>query len=250
MASSITPRGSYDDPSLTTEELLVMFRPRRKQGSRKCLVYALFCLVFLLAALVIASFVMRVTSPEVELRSPKLIHISYRTSPSPFFNLSMVLHLAIKNNNYGCFFYEQNSVSVLYRGTIVGAAEIGSGRVKAGETKQMKLVLEMRSTKILVPQILVNDLNSGMLKFRSYAKLSGSGYLLNVVNKTRTTLMACTIYLNLTSHSVYHFQCQLIARFISLVLFCLFCFPVSQCAVILNTFFQLGFQCAILLEFP
>ncbi|KAF7810392.1 late embryogenesis abundant protein [Senna tora] len=211
-STSITPMSSYP---ITTEELIAMFRPKHKEESSKCVVHILSTLVFLLAVfLLIASILTHLRIPEVELRSPKLMHISCNTtspssSSSPSFNVTLLLYLTIKNANFVASVYEEKSstLSVLYRGTRVGGSEIGHARVKAGETKELKLVVNLRSNRLLDSEILASDLHSRVLKFRIYTKLRGERYMLKVLRKRMTTVMACTVDLNLTSNHVYHFRC-------------------------------------------
>ncbi|KAF1875201.1 hypothetical protein Lal_00007817 [Lupinus albus] len=49
--------------------------------------------------------------------------------------------------------------------------------------------------------------DDGMLKFRSYAKLSGTVHLMKIVNKRKTIEMDCILNLNFTSHSIHHSRC-------------------------------------------
>ncbi|KAI4315480.1 hypothetical protein L6164_028281 [Bauhinia variegata] len=180
----------------------------KEERSNKCFVYIFATFVILFAlALGFASIVLRVTSPQIELRSATVNHIKYITSPSPSFNVTMIAYLTIKNPNFGRFNYDNSTVSVQYEGASVGDGGFGSARLKARETKGMNLTVNMRSTKLLVTGNLTSDINSGMLNLTSYAKLSGKVHLFKIFQKTTTAEMACIMNLNLTSKSIQDFQC-------------------------------------------
>ena len=193
-----------------SEELIAMF-PVRKEPKRrsKYLVYTLAGFVTLLAVcLAFASTVLKVRNPKLEMISAKVMHISYSTSPSASFNVTMIASLTIMNPNFGRFNYDNSTVNVLYGVISVGARETVGARVEARETKEIDVMVNMRSSKkLLASGNLTNDIHSGTVKLRSYAKLSGTVQLLKIVKKRKTIVMACIMNLNLTSHSIHHVQC-------------------------------------------
>lgn len=185
-----------------------MYKPTHKQRSNKCFVLVLAALVILCAILLaFASVVLRARTPLLQFQSASVNHITYNTSPSPFFNLTMIAHLSFNNPNFGSFDYENRNVSLLYGNSTVGHRELGNGRVKARQTKGMNVTLNLRSDELLLTGNLTNDILSGILNLTSYTELTGIIHLLKIFNKKRTTQMACTIHLNLTSHLIHNFQC-------------------------------------------
>lgn len=199
--------------NITTEELMDMFPTRKEEKqSSKCLVYTLACFVAIFSVLfVFASIVLHLGDPEIELRSARLVHnannyYSLSSSHSHSFNVTMIAHVTLKNPNLGCFYYGNSSVSVLYGATSVGAWDLEGARVEPRETKEFKFMLHLRFRKLLNGN-LTHDIRSGILKLRSYSKLSGTVHVLKMVKKRKTIVMACIMNLNLTSYSIHHFQC-------------------------------------------
>ena len=206
--------------NMTTEEVITMFPSRKeeKQSSSKCLVYALVVLVAILFIwLVFASIVLRVGDPQIQLKSARLMHNTYNNhsvSSNSSFKVTLLARVSLTNPNLFCRFYYGNTrVSVLYGASSVGAWELEGARLEGRETKEIDFVVHMSfSTKlVVVKRNLTNDTthsdSAGMLKLRSYAKLSGTVHVLNMVNKKKTIEVACILNLNLTSYSTQHFQC-------------------------------------------
>lgn len=112
------------------------------------------------------------------------------------------------NPNFGGFNYGNSTVSVMYGVVSVGAWEISGARIEPRETKEINVMVNMRSSKLLVGgNNITNEIHSGMVKLTSYAKLSGTVNLLKIVKKRKIIGLACSMNLNLTSHSIHHIQC-------------------------------------------
>ncbi|XP_019420818.1 PREDICTED: late embryogenesis abundant protein At1g64065 [Lupinus angustifolius] len=181
-----------------------------QKRSSKCLVYILASFVTFLAIWVVfSSIVLHVKDPNLELRSARVLHISYNTSPSLSFNITMVATMKIMNPNFGYFIYGNGSVSVVHGATNIGGWEISGAKMEARESKEFSVMVNMRYSKILLvsENNITNEIHSGMLKLRSYAKLSGTIYLLKIVKKMKTIEMNCVMNLNLTSQSFHYIQC-------------------------------------------
>lgn len=193
-----------------------------KRSSSKCLVYTLAAFVTLLAVWTVFASIVTLSErdPEIRLGSAKLtaMHIStssnysYRASPTTSsLNVTMMARVTLTNPNFGPFDYGNSTVSVLYGVTCVGVGEIEAATVEARETKEINVMVKVNigsSNKLLlVSGNFTSDIHSGILKLRSYAKLSGSVHVLKFVNKRKTMVMACIMSLNLTSHSFQHLQC-------------------------------------------
>lgn len=216
ITSKITPESQSNPANIykptTTEELIAMF-PIHKETKRssKCLVYTLVFINTLLAIwLIFASTVLRTRNPEIKLKSAKVMHLSYHASASKAsLNGTMITRLVITNTNFGHFDYMNSTVKLLYGVTCVGVGEIEGGIVEARESKVIKVMVNIRSSKLFVGgNFSSNNIGYlGIMKLRSYAELSGTVHLLKFVKKRKIIRMACLMNLNLTSHSFYHFQC-------------------------------------------
>ncbi|CAJ1927606.1 unnamed protein product [Sphenostylis stenocarpa] len=211
------PAGRYANNSITTEELIAVFPSRKKdKKSSKCLVYTLAIFVAILFVCLIFAFVtFRLGDPKIEFKSARLMQKSSSTnyrnvsSTSPF-NVTIIARVSLTNPNLGSFHYGTSTVSVLY-GTSsvrVGASKLKGATLEAKETKEMDLTIHMRfGKKVLVKEDAPNNIHSDMFKLRSYAKLSGTLHVLNMLKKRKTIQMSCILNLNFTSFSTQHFQC-------------------------------------------
>ncbi|KAJ1416150.1 Late embryogenesis abundant protein [Sesbania bispinosa] len=192
----------------TIDQEAAMYKPVREERSSKCFVFVLAAFVMCCAVLLAFASLLRLRSPEIKLRSATLNHISYNSaSPSASFNATVIAHISIKNPNYGAFSYENSTVRILYAGVKVGDREIRSNRVNGRETKEMNVMVNVKSSKLPVTGNLSSDINSGTLNLTSYAKFSGTVQLLKIINKRKTIEMACIMNLNLTSHAIQGIQC-------------------------------------------
>ncbi|KAF7828209.1 late embryogenesis abundant protein [Senna tora] len=168
-----------------------------QQRSGRCFVFLFAAFVMLCALLLVfASVVLRPRTPLLQLQSASLNH----TPSSPFFILS---HLTLTNPNFGTFAYHSGNMSVFYGNSTVGDAELGSGAVKGREVKSIDVPLNLRSND----NNNSHDILYGSLNLTTYIELRGTIRLLKIFNKKRTAHLACTIHLNLTSHSIHSYQC-------------------------------------------
>ena len=186
------------------------FVPIERDQSNKCFVYLFAVFVILCCVLfAFASTVLHARNPKVEMRSASVKQISFSNSTSaPSFNGTMIALLTIKNPNFGPFNCELTKVSVLYGGVLLGDMKLGSDRLKAKETKGVNITVNLRSSRLFAAANLSSDIQSSMLRLTSYARLSGTVHLLKIVNKRKTTELACVVNLNLTSHSIHDFHCS------------------------------------------
>ncbi|XP_028774760.1 late embryogenesis abundant protein At1g64065 [Neltuma alba] len=185
-----------------------MYKGRHEQRSSKWFVFLLAAFVLLCAIILgFASIVLRVKRPLLQLESVSVNHLSYRTSPSPSFNLKMVAQITVKNPNLGRFDYGNSSVTVLYEGSSVGDRELQSGTVKSREIRAVNVTLNLSSEKVLSSGNLSSDILSGAFNLTAYTKLTGTVHLLKFLKKKKSTEMACVMRLNLTSNSVQNLKC-------------------------------------------
>ncbi|ESR52692.1 Late embryogenesis abundant protein [Citrus sinensis] len=201
------PRNEY--PRSDQEYAPAVIESQRK--SSKCLVYVLVTIVTVSAALLIsASIFLRPNTPEVQLESVTVKNLSHGNGTSPSFNVTLVTELTIDNENYGYFEYKNCSGSVFYGSVTVGDVKIRDGRVEAREVKRINVTVDVdvRSNGNLDNQNLSSDRNSGIVKLNSYAKLHGNVNLFNVLKKTKTPELDCSMNLVLARRAVEDLVCS------------------------------------------
>ncbi|MED6203566.1 hypothetical protein PIB30_000652 [Stylosanthes scabra] len=199
-----------------SEELIAKFPVHEEQKeSSKYLVHTLACFVTLFGlCLVFASNVLRITEPKIEMKSAKMMHLSYSiNSPSyaSFINVTMIVSVKIINPNYGHFSYHNSSVKFLYGVISFGERGIVGSRVEGRDSKEFNVMVNARfnnnkEVRLIRENVTNNIINSGVMKIKSYAELSGVVQVLKIVSKRKNIVMACIMALNFTSHSIQHFQ--------------------------------------------
>lgn len=186
-------------------------KPSREEKSSKCIVYFLLLIVLLVAsALILASIFLHAKTPRIEIKSVTVNHLSHgRNASSPSFNATLVAELTMKNNNFGSFKFQNGSGNFWYDIFKVGEMKIPEGLVRARETKTMKIRVQVKSYGALNEKTnLTSDINSGMVRLSSYAKLHGRVNLFKFVEKKKSPEMNCYMTVNLTSHSVQDLVCN------------------------------------------
>ncbi|KAK7307881.1 hypothetical protein VNO77_41323 [Canavalia gladiata] len=180
---------------------------KEEEKSSKCVVYALVTIATLLGVVCFSSIFLVVRDPKIELISARLVDNINHTviSASSPFNLSMIGRVSLWNPNFGRFYYDNTTVSVMYGDFSIGASELGGAILEAREIKEFNSIVNMRFSEELVN--LTNDISSCMLKLRSHSDLSGIGYVLKFIKKRKTIQMDCTMNLDLTSSSLRLLQC-------------------------------------------
>ncbi|XP_059441972.1 late embryogenesis abundant protein At1g64065-like [Corylus avellana] len=193
-----------------SDEEIATFKALKKERSGKCFVYIFAGVVTLsIIVLVFALIVLRVKIPDVKLRSITVKNLKYQgnNSESPSFNATFVAEVTIKNTNFGRFKFDDSTLSVLYGGVNVGDRKMGHGRVKARETQGMNFTVEVRSNRVMDARNLSREIEGGMVKLSSYARLSGRVNLMNIVRKRKITEMNCTMTLDLANHAFRDLRC-------------------------------------------
>jgi len=195
-----------------SDEEIATFKALKKERSGKCFVYVFSAIVILsIVVLAFAMIVLRFKISDVKLRSVTVKNLKYEgrgtAGQSPSFNATLVAEVTIKNTNFGRFKFDNSTLSVLYGGMNVGNRSIIHGRVKARETHEMNITVEVRSNRVMDTKNLSGDIEAGMLKLSSYAKLSGRVNLMNIMRKRKTTEMNCTMILDLKRRAFQGLRC-------------------------------------------
>lgn len=77
------------------------------------------------------------------------------------------------------------------------------------ETKRLRVTMEIRSSRL--PEgvnNLSNDLNSGVLKISSYARITGKVHLIKIMKNRKTSEMRCNMTLVLKTKKIRDLRCD------------------------------------------
>ncbi|KAG6649893.1 late embryogenesis abundant protein At1g64065-like [Carya illinoinensis] len=182
----------------------------RRKGNKKCLA----CMVAGIIAqiLIIVLFVllvMRIRNLKVRLSSVAVENLGVNFSASsPSFRMNLTALVTVKNTNFGHFKFSNSTATFSYRGTKVGEGTILQARVRARSTKKLNVTVSVDSKKVSRKSLLHSDINSGVLKLSSYAKLSGKTHLFKAFKKKKYAEMKCTMELNTKTKAIQNLACK------------------------------------------
>ncbi|XP_041015958.1 late embryogenesis abundant protein At1g64065-like [Juglans microcarpa x Juglans regia] len=182
----------------------------RRKGNMKCLAYiAVGIIAQTLIIVLFVLLVMRIRNPKVRLSSVAVENLGVNfSSSSPSFHIKLTALVTVKNTNFGHFKFSNSTATFLYRGTEVGEGTILQARARARSTKKLNVTVSVDSSKVSRKSLLHSDINSGVLKLSSYAKLSGKIHLFKVVKKKKSAEMNCTMELNTKTKAIQNLACK------------------------------------------
>ncbi|EYU40056.1 hypothetical protein ABFS82_05G107000 [Erythranthe guttata] len=186
-----------------------------KKSSKKCLAYVAVFVVFQAAVImVLALTVMKIKSPKIRLNAIAVESFSSSNNgnnagPTPSINMKLLTQLTIKNTNFGQFKYDNATLAILYNGVPLGEAVIPRGRVKARKTLKFNVSFDLNSDRLNGNNTnLGNDINSGVLRLSSQARVNGKVHLMKIIKKNKSGNMNCDWIVNLATRMVENLNCK------------------------------------------
>uniref|UniRef100_A0A7N0VII6 Late embryogenesis abundant protein LEA-2 subgroup domain-containing protein n=1 Tax=Kalanchoe fedtschenkoi TaxID=63787 RepID=A0A7N0VII6_KALFE len=173
--------------------------------------------------LIFAIIFLKASYPRIRIRSITVTNLHYSaTAPSPSLNASFTAQLAIRNNNFGHFKYDESTAVVLYGGVRTGEGVVGRGRVAARSTKKVNLAMEVRSERMFADERvaadgnltaamsgnLSRDLGSGVVEMIGFGVVAGKVYLLDVIRTRKVIQFNCSISLDVRTVRVQKLVCR------------------------------------------
>ncbi|KAI3453763.1 hypothetical protein Pfo_010426 [Paulownia fortunei] len=188
-----------------------MSKGEGKRSSKKCLAYVAAFVVFQTAIILIfALTVMKIRSPKVRFNAIAVESFSSSSNnTSPSINMRLLTQVTIKNTNFGHFKYGNSTLTILYNGVPLGEAVIPRGRARARKTRKFNISVDVSSDRLSGNgNNLGNDINSGVLRLSSQAKVSGKVHLMKVIKKNKSGDMNCDWNINLATRQVENLNCK------------------------------------------
>ncbi|KAK4435414.1 hypothetical protein Salat_0704800 [Sesamum alatum] len=196
--------------TLATDELIM--NPSRKPQTRssKCLVYILLALVLQsIALLIFGLVVLRIRTPSLRLSALVVKDLHYEPTS---LNMTVVAEVRLHNMNFGRFEFRGGNTTFLYENATVGVTGIYDGRVGSRDKREMNVSVKVMASDHQLSDnsmdFFSRDVDSGLIQLRSFAKLKGQVRLVKIINRETTTVMNCTMALNLTSQAIQGLLCQ------------------------------------------
>ncbi|KAK6935451.1 Late embryogenesis abundant protein, LEA_2 subgroup [Dillenia turbinata] len=160
-------------------------------------------------ALTFSLIVFRIVAPNLKLQSVIIKNLKFNSSSSPpYLNMTFIAEIQIKNDNFGTFKFQNSSTSVFYNGTLIGTSGFLGGEVRGRETEIMNVTMKVSSNVWVNQTYLNSDLNSGLVKLRSYADFRGKVRVLKIARQSKVSVLDCTMNLNLTSKAIQDLLCE------------------------------------------
>ncbi|KAL7111761.1 hypothetical protein ACP275_05G110000 [Erythranthe tilingii] len=186
-----------------------------KNSSKKCLAYVAVFVVFQAAVImVLALTVMKIKSPKIRFNAIAVESFSSSNNgnnagPTPSINMKLLTQLTIKNTNFGQFKYDNATLAILYNGVPLGEVVIPRGRVKARKTLKFNVAFDLTSDRLNGNNNnLGNDINSGVLRLSSQARVNGKVHLIKIIKKNKSGNMNCDWNVNLATRMVENLNCK------------------------------------------
>ncbi|KAK6947856.1 Late embryogenesis abundant protein, LEA_2 subgroup [Dillenia turbinata] len=159
-------------------------------------------------ALTFSLIVFRIAAPNLNLQSVVIKNLKFNSSSSPpYLNMTFIAEIHVKNDNFGTFKFQNSSAGVFYNGTLIGTSGFFGGEVRGRETQNMNVTIKVRSNVWVNQTYLNGDLNSGLVKLRSYADFRGKVTVLKIAKQSKVSVLDCTMNLNLTSKAIQDILC-------------------------------------------
>ncbi|CAN6575921.1 unnamed protein product [Malus baccata var. baccata] len=158
--------------------------PRRRTCRNVCLAATAAVFVATIVLVILCLTVFKAKNPTTTVNSAVLKDLDVSLNiprVSVDVNLTLGVDLSVKNPNKVGFKYKNSTASLNYRGTQVGEAQIGSGKISADQTKPMNVTLTIMADRLLGKSSeLFSDVRAGTLPLNTFTKISGKVIVLGI----------------------------------------------------------------------
>ncbi|KAG6397091.1 hypothetical protein SASPL_143253 [Salvia splendens] len=180
------------------------------RSCKKCLAYVAGFIVFLTAIILVLALtvtvIMKVKSPKLRFNATVVETFSFNNGTATSIDMKLLAQLIIKNTNFGYFKYDKSTLVILHKGVPLGEHVIPQGRTKAKKTQKLEISVDV-STDRGSGSKLRNEINSGILKLSSQAKLNGKVHSMKIIKKKKKSgEMKCDWDVNLGTREIENFE--------------------------------------------
>ncbi|KAG6633997.1 late embryogenesis abundant protein At1g64065-like [Carya illinoinensis] len=179
----------------------------RRKKRIKCIVSCIISQI--IQTLIFTLIVMRVRTPKVRLGTVTFPNLVTGTQLIPYFDLTMMAQIKVKNRNFGPYKFESTNATFSFQGVTVGHVLIPEGKAGFLSTEKVSVTLNMSSNAL--PRFngsLGSELGAGVLTLNGQAKLSGKVTLMLIIKKKKSAQMNCTLAINLSAKAIQDLNCM------------------------------------------
>ncbi|PRQ17564.1 putative Late embryogenesis abundant protein, LEA-14 [Rosa chinensis] len=182
----------------------------KRQKRRKLFMYIIgtFFVFQIIVITLFALTVMKVKTPGLKLGNIDVQNLNFTSQTPPSFEMTFTTQIRIKNANFGPYKYDSSYVTFLYQGMTLVQVTIPKGKAGGRLTTKIGATVILNSKALPRVSNLGSDLDSGVLKLSSQAKISGKVVLMFVMKKKKSAEMNCTIEVNLATKRVQALECK------------------------------------------
>ncbi|KAK1436270.1 hypothetical protein QVD17_02049 [Tagetes erecta] len=202
----LAPATKPDPPPISIDEALSIELRIQNKGFRNrticCGIVTAIILIISVIMLVLGFTVLHVKNPKINMNAVTIIGLD-RVN---FTNLTVVADVSVKNPNVAAFKFEKSNSSLVYRGTVIGVADVPAGVAKARRTMRLNVTFDVEIAGGY--KQLGGDLTEGILPVESYTKIVGRVKILSIIKRKVTVTMNCSIAVNVTSREIDNQGCK------------------------------------------
>ncbi|PRQ17555.1 putative Late embryogenesis abundant protein, LEA-14 [Rosa chinensis] len=181
----------------------------KRQKRRKLFMYIGIFIVFQIIVMTVFGLtVMKVKTPKLRLGNIEVQNLNFTSQTSPSFDMTFTTQIRVKNTNFGPYKYDSSYVTFLYQEMPLVQVTIPKGKAGWRSTEKIGATAILNSKALPSVSNLGSDLDSGVLKLSSQAKISGKVELMFVMKKKKSAEMNCTIEVNLATKGVQALECK------------------------------------------
>ncbi|KAK4432225.1 hypothetical protein Salat_0984600 [Sesamum alatum] len=212
-SSSTESRGQTEDTLMWSRSRSQSpLQPGRRNKRRICL-WATFLVMIILGLLflILGLTVFKVKHPVMIVNSVAVRDLDFSLDIARVrvvFNVTLDVHISIKNPNMVGFKYTNSTAFLRYRGNDVGQVPINAGRIGARHSRSFNITLSLMGDRLLANSTFYSDVISGTVTFQNYIRVAGKVRILffsiHVVSYTTCDLDIHPAYRNLSDPKCHY----------------------------------------------
>lgn len=189
----------HDDEDIDVHHSLKRKR-RRRFMKNICLGLIAVILVVVLILLILALTVFKAKRPVPTVNSLSLDHLDFDLDIPRLqvhLNITLRVHLSIKNPNKVGFSYTNSSALLKYKADqVIGQVPIPAGKIKSDGTTPMNLTLTVMADRLLSDSNVYSDVISGTLPLTTYTRIKGKVRILKLFTIHLVSYSTCDLTIN------------------------------------------------------
>ncbi|KAE8683872.1 Detected protein of unknown function [Hibiscus syriacus] len=187
---------AFGDRSSNKDEAFSTEPPSRKRTFLLCSgCIAVLFLILAIIVIVLSLTIFRILDPMIRLNSITIQspEVSTKRILSTGVNLTLLTDVSVKNPNEATFKFDNGTMTVYYRGRVVGEGTRFQGKAKPGSTLRRNVTVEIDPDNFLTdPDFVIDIIGSKGLNISSYTRISGRINIMNIIKRNLLVKFNCS----------------------------------------------------------